>query len=909
MSSRHILPGHIGEPVSLSLLDAATRADEAAVLQAILSGADVNALDASGRWNEVDVSDASYSLPTRLRILKILLTSDKISLYALNAPQLSMHGVTPLGLAAWLNIPQVVKMLLDESSGLVAVDGMDALGATPLMYAARDGNTAVVQSLLTHGARPDFRDVNHRTSIQQALRHPQVLWLCESALRRHRARETIVEHNRRNLSQPHPELDELLAAPPHITCHPKLSLQLSKRELQQSTSRLVSCIKTTDVQQLYSFLFAPSTSSSTSSTPYLVNYPDADGWSAIHHCASQDSPSPTVLDMLYRAGADMSLYSRSGQGTPLHILARSTRGSTSSSIQAFVWHMVVDLRAPLSARNEDLETCIHVAAEHGQSIEVLMALLACDTTGAVRELRNSRGLTALEVANPLFRSAFGPNVEQARSTSAASARTIKPSIVSVQTVATHTSLDFQDRWGSATKSARDTYEPALTEFERATLPQNIVDNLRSLARQSSADQELPNTQSFEDLIEETRSMGADLLKHMADRVAEARGELSTLNTKFVGQQSFVSELTSENEGKACARLLAIERVWDAPDRRRTTDSDDSDRTAVSTRSQTTSVIESLQGSSDSGDSRSVIELDVDPFARLPHQLMPPHSSLRPVKSMVNLGQHSPTGLQPVTGRGSPMPATPWKGAPSANKPSSPSQVEKDWARSSASKVKAWFKKKFVEPSPKMPLIQELDEKNSTLVVAHPEKKKPVMAELSVAETRAVFVARADLARIRESLAISERNLTSATRYISQAGSMLNAILQKHMNTLERTRLARQFSAAPSLDMESSLRSDERTGAAFIEFPPITIPSSPRDSQLVFPRPPTNVSPKSSVISFSSTLADGDDEDPAQLRSLLTHKIERRIEYALAEIEKSTTWLRIVRDVTRPLRRRTVPALH
>ena len=44
-----------------------------------------------------------------------------------------MHGVTPLGLAAWLNISEVVKLLLEQCSGLVSVDGMDALGATPLM--------------------------------------------------------------------------------------------------------------------------------------------------------------------------------------------------------------------------------------------------------------------------------------------------------------------------------------------------------------------------------------------------------------------------------------------------------------------------------------------------------------------------------------------------------------------------------------------------------------------------------------------------------------------------------------------------------------------------------------------------------------------------------------------------------
>lgn len=80
-----------------------------------------------------------------------------------------MHGVTPLGLAAWLNIPEVVKLLLEECSGLVSADGMDALGATPLMCesmsalpprslladchnshadAARDGNVAVVQCLV-----------------------------------------------------------------------------------------------------------------------------------------------------------------------------------------------------------------------------------------------------------------------------------------------------------------------------------------------------------------------------------------------------------------------------------------------------------------------------------------------------------------------------------------------------------------------------------------------------------------------------------------------------------------------------------------------------------------------------------------------------------------------------------------
>ncbi|EEB98520.1 hypothetical protein MPER_01955, partial [Moniliophthora perniciosa FA553] len=99
------------------------------------------------------------------------------------------NGVTPLGMAAWLNSPGAVTLLLDASSGSVDVDGMDSHGATPLMYAARDGNLEIVRILIQHGARPDFRDKNHRTSLQYAASHPQILRLCETALRHHRQHE------------------------------------------------------------------------------------------------------------------------------------------------------------------------------------------------------------------------------------------------------------------------------------------------------------------------------------------------------------------------------------------------------------------------------------------------------------------------------------------------------------------------------------------------------------------------------------------------------------------------------------------------------------------------------------------------------------------------------------------------
>lgn len=44
-----------------------------------------------------------------------------------------MNGVVPLGMAAWLNLPRVVRLLLEESEGAVSVDGMDSHGATALM--------------------------------------------------------------------------------------------------------------------------------------------------------------------------------------------------------------------------------------------------------------------------------------------------------------------------------------------------------------------------------------------------------------------------------------------------------------------------------------------------------------------------------------------------------------------------------------------------------------------------------------------------------------------------------------------------------------------------------------------------------------------------------------------------------
>jgi hypothetical protein len=69
----------------------------------------------------------------RLNAIRIMLHQPQVSLYCLNAPHTATNGVIPLSMAAWLNFPNLVQVLLEESADAVAVDGLDAHGATALM--------------------------------------------------------------------------------------------------------------------------------------------------------------------------------------------------------------------------------------------------------------------------------------------------------------------------------------------------------------------------------------------------------------------------------------------------------------------------------------------------------------------------------------------------------------------------------------------------------------------------------------------------------------------------------------------------------------------------------------------------------------------------------------------------------
>lgn len=123
-------------------------------------------MKAVGSWDDINIPHEALLTEARLNAIRLLLSRPEISLFTLNAPQDAFRGVTPIGVAAWMNLHDVVELLLKGSLYAVSVDGMDTHGATSLMCttrqilpfnmsncsrtadAARDGNLRVVQLLV-----------------------------------------------------------------------------------------------------------------------------------------------------------------------------------------------------------------------------------------------------------------------------------------------------------------------------------------------------------------------------------------------------------------------------------------------------------------------------------------------------------------------------------------------------------------------------------------------------------------------------------------------------------------------------------------------------------------------------------------------------------------------------------------
>ncbi|KNZ73326.1 Ankyrin repeat domain-containing protein 50 [Termitomyces sp. J132] len=564
----------------------ATVGDDEGVDRALSHGADINALDSAGRtalmcavagehWQEIDASNASIMTPKRLNTIRRLLSDPRISLFTLNGPQSLMNGVIPLGMAAWLNMEEAVQILLEESFDSVSVDGTDAHGATALMYAARDGGLRVVQLLLSHGARPDFRDCNHRTPVQFALDHPQILWLFETILRRHRWRESQSADRNKLFPSSEGLLDLAFSAMPSDSLEPPPLSIFTSQGTSRLTDTLISSISLPDVPFLHSLLFSPALPASSPpalypmSTPILVNHPDAAGWSPIHHCVAAKLPCIDILDALYCAGAEIALFTTQDHSTPLHILAKSARLSPeypdhALSLYHFTVHLVRDLRAPLSARDKNDETCIHIAAEHGNCIELLMILLELDSTGSVRELRNGRGLTALEVSKPEFRIAFGENIERLRSVSVLSMQTIKA-------LASFASLvSFSESQPTTFDDASSLCSPVDLDIQEST--HQLLFNLRVCSPAINHSSDPVTLSRLSNFLAEATHLHQGIIRQFRCRVDEATNELEHLRCSSGQVQKLLHRVT----------LAAIQKLgdkgFDSYQRRRARDSEDSQAT-------------------------------------------------------------------------------------------------------------------------------------------------------------------------------------------------------------------------------------------------------------------------------------------------------------------------------------------
>lgn len=166
----------------------------------------------------------------------------------------------------------------------------------------------------------------------------------------------------------------------------------SDSDIELLVGKLVKATSSSDVFLVHSLLFpTQDPQTSTIPVPLLVNTPDENGWSPIHYCVTARTPNTKVLDALYLAGADLTLYTADTAFTPLHALARYGGAGASFRLYSFIIHLVRDLGAPLSAIDANGETCMHVAARHAQCADVLMAFLECDSEGTVRKIKNNDG--------------------------------------------------------------------------------------------------------------------------------------------------------------------------------------------------------------------------------------------------------------------------------------------------------------------------------------------------------------------------------------------------------------------------------------------------------------------------------------------------------------------------------------
>ncbi|KAJ7760727.1 hypothetical protein DFH07DRAFT_430276 [Mycena maculata] len=874
---------------------AALTGDDEGVRRALRSGASVNDLDSAGRtaimcavagenWENVDASNASFTTPGHLKAIRTLLGDSQMSLFTLNVPQMAYRGVTPLGMAAWLNMSDVVRVLLEESSEYVSVDGRDVHGATPLMYSARDGRLDVVQLLLRHGACADVGDGNHRTSVQFALAYPQILWLCETALRRHRWLES--QSPDRNKLSFNPEAEHLLQiassalSPSHIFEPPPLSV-FSSKTTTRLTKTIIQSVTSCDVAFLHSLLFSPAIPASSQpqlypmSSPVLVNLPDAKGWSAIHHCAAAEYPSIQILDALYCAGA-VPLFTTHEQWTPLHCLAQTVhrlprdRPELTLSLYQFLAHLVHDLRTPLAARDKQDETCIHIAAERGSCIEVLMLLLDRDTSGAVRELRNARGLTALEVCKPEFRAAFGEQVEDLRSASSLSSYTIRPS------------TSMASLWDALPGQDHEDAASLLNNVDISASSEQLLANLRLTSPSESHNPTPFHLNLLDNLIREAADISAIVSSHYRTITDEATKDVQVLRKNAAKMQVLLDRAYLDIEQTMHSRGLSP-----IPARKRfNRESEDSQFTVVSIDA-LFSPVEVPEGGilwpvyddrEGTGSSERIDKLASPSVEHLKIGLAADDL----VKAAVS--------VQPEE---------------KAGKPESAKSIKK---QSGTTKLKAWMLRKLlsVEPHaddslppvkrpvsarrPKLEVTLEQQVDNAKVVAVPPPMTPAVDLDLSAEDWMdgllrtsysALQAASRDLDLVRECIASAEHFITIVERSTARTERVVNRALKKRETAISNLRLTSNVSSGDDFFVRPGQISQKSSIASLSSM----------------------YSARSSCVSLAATLTEQEDDDTRLVRRLLLRKIDTSASGVQEQLEKGVNWLHTVKEVVHGAKKR------
>ncbi|KAF8183412.1 ankyrin repeat-containing domain protein [Pholiota molesta] len=910
--------------------------DHEGVRRALRDGADVNSLDAAGRtavmcavagenWQNMDACDASIMSPKRLATLKTLLSHPDINLLTLNAPHQSMNGVIPLCMAAWLNQPQAVRALLNDSADSVSVDGMDSHGATALMYAARDGNLEVVQILLSHGARPDFRDRNHRTSVQFSLSHPHILWLCETVLRRHRWRQSK-SADRTRLSADAERLVDLANASIHLPydLQPPALSQFTPETTSALTAALVSSIRASDLSSLRSLLFASAPQSDlfpTSSVPVLVNLPDSKGWSPVHYCVATPQPSIQILDALYCAGADVSLFTLHEKHTTLHILARCVQTiygdpDTTHSLHDFCLHLIQDLRAPLSARDEDDETCIHIAAEHGHSADLLMLFLDCDTTGVVRQMKNSRGLTPQEVAKTEFLYAFGIDKDGLRPTSALSNRTIRPT----------------DSFASLSSiSEINTFPDTSSLFSAENVDidytiQQLLSNLRATSVCTSHSTDPAHIDILERQVHDAQQYCTSIAVHFRARIEEVSRVVQDLLKNTERIDSVRNGVALASSGK-----LTLRGIAPVQPRKRNRDSEDSQLTfvdhnevayhfpsvprvsppaTISTATQTC-LLSIYTGPASA--SRSTPALSSSP---LQSPESPTRCGLWEIESELKELE-----LQAASGRRDSS-ESPTKAAMKLKQVMKKRKkledkiqgIEEDLNNAkkdssfSTSRIKAWLKRMVVHhhassSTPSSPTHQQAaldpdtdcnvgrEVKVPRIISTPPVDPLDSSIDNALRTSKVVLdVAQRDLQSISQCLESAEQFIDMANHSISRTQRVVKRAIKK------RELMITDLRAAAASQAESSSSNDEFSPGLLGYAHAISSRPSMASISTIY-------SVSSTASSVAATLTENDDEDVRIIRRLLLRKMEAQTSGAWDEVDKVTSWLQIVKEAVRSVKRR------